>query len=195
MTPDLDAYESAFDRAGPTLDPAAAWARQEHAVRRALGGPNRAIAWTLVKIALCIGGAVYLGGKNGWGIAFFLVVVVLRRQWRERRKHLARISAVDSAEELRVICAKQTSDRVASVLVSSLLLTAFAVLCFLTALIAWFLDRSPVPGVGAGSIVLLWVAIKIVFLLPRAARESAIFTDDEDDDDDDDEDEDEDEDA
>ena len=180
MTPTLDDFETAYDDAQPSVSAELAWARIEKAIRRRKRQPAWDLFWVLSFFVTCI-----VVGFNGNPSAFFvglgLSMTAIPQRWKARKKWLEDISVVDSMKDMRALCAKQADDQFGHVVISMLMLSVISVLFLLTALIAFFVGKSPWPGSMAALALMAWVTIQFFFRLPRFARESSILDEDDDD--------------
>jgi membrane protein YdbS with pleckstrin-like domain len=85
------------------------------------------------------------------------------------------IASVGSAHDIRVHCAEQAKARAAKVLASCFMLSILVFVYLATALVAFFLGKSPWPGSVAALVVCVWVAFLLLVRLPFASREHAIL--------------------
>lgn len=174
MPPDLDAFEAAFDAAAPVRQPDQAWTRVQRALRRQRAAPGRELVGALLYLAACLGLAL-AGSGPAWGFAAFAVLVLVPGRWRARRAWRAELAAVESADDVRALCADQALRRSAGVLASALVQGVLALLFLATAGVAALRDRDPRPGLAAGLVLLVWVVVQLLVRLPRVARERAVL--------------------
>ena len=152
------------------------WGRTEARIRRRLQRPAWRLVTTLLIILACaVAGLSGVG--TGWGIAIALSLAVLPGRVADVRARGRALAAVETAEDIRALCAKEADLAVSGTFVRSLLLGALGLLYVLTGLVAWLLDKSPWPGVLAGLVALAWSAVLLLVMFPRAGREAEEFED------------------
>ncbi len=172
--PDLAAFEAAFDSPSSAPEPGQDPDRLEDAVRRRLRGLSFELLVAAALLTVCAAAGL-AGLPVGWGMAAFFLLVAVPRRRRERARWRAELEAVESAEELRDLCTEQARRRAAGAALSAVLLAVLAGVYFLTAGVAWLLERPPWPGLAAGGLVMLWALSSLLVRLPLAARELAML--------------------
>jgi len=174
MTSELADYEAAYERLERSLQLQRNWGLTEARIRRQLHRPTWRLVSTLLIILLCVGAGL-AGVDTGWGVAIGLSLAVLPGALSKVKARRRALAAVETAEDVRALCAREALRSMSSTLLRSLTASVAGLLCLLTALVAWLLDKSPWPGVSAGLLALAWSAVLLLVLLPRAAREAELF--------------------
>lgn len=184
MTTDLNDYEAAFERVERSLQLRRDWGLTEARVRRRLKRPTWALVKTVIIILVCIGCGL-AGVLNGWMVAAGLVLAILPRQISKLRARTRELAEVETAEDVRALCAREASGAASEAMLGGLVMGLLGLTFLLTAFVAWLLGKSPVPGLLAGLLTLAWGAVKILVLFPPAQREASLLDDDDDEDEDD----------
>ena len=175
---DLDTFEAAFDSSltpspgsAPDRD---AWPR----LRRKLHGPTWRLAWTVTVIALGVLAGLTTTSPVGFLVAAGLVLSVLPGRLAKVRGRRGALAAVESPDDLRAIFVEETRKARASAFTGFLVYGVLGLSFLVTGLVAWLVGKSPAPGLAAGACVLVWSAVLLLVVLPRASREAALFSKD-----------------
>lgn len=170
-------YEAAFDRVERRIELSRDWGRLERRVRWRLNAPLVRLVTTigLVLLGLVCGA---FGVPAGWYLAAGLVLAVLPGRIADVRERAQVLASVGSAADVRELCRREANRAMAGAFLRALVLAGIGLLYLATAFVAHLRDRSPWPGVIAGSIVLAWGAIVLLFVFPRAHAEVAVFDSD-----------------
>ncbi len=183
---DLADYESAYAHVERRLQIERDWGAVEALVRRRLRRPLWRLCWTVFFIVFAAG-ASFFGVGNGWMVALGLSMVVLPRRIKALRNHQERLAGVESGEDVRVLVKREADDHFARAISRFFLNGLLGVSFIVVGLIAWWVGKSPWPGVLAGAVLFAWCAVLLGIIAPRAARESRLFADEDERDEDDDE--------
>lgn len=174
MNYELTDYEAAFDNQPPRRGIEASWAQ----LRRALRRHRRERQCQLVVAVVYTLGGVWLGIEgqpSGWGFAGHGILVAVPNRLRAYKNWIAESSDVEEADDVQALCADEAVKRANSIRTSSVVQGLLALTFLITGLTCLLIDRDPRPGLGAGAIVLAWVAFKVFALLPRAVREKELL--------------------
>jgi hypothetical protein len=168
---DLADYEAAFDRIGRDLELRRDWGRVERRVRRRIHAPTFRLATTLAILVLCVTAGSF-GVTVGWLVAIGLVLAVLPGRIADVRRRRSTLRHVDSAADVRALCRDEARRAMAGAFLRALLFVVIGALYLLTALVAAWRDKSPWPGVIAGTLLLAWAAGLLFVAVPRASAEA-----------------------
>lgn len=172
---ELERFETAFDHVERQIQLERDWGPLEAGIRRRLRRPFVRLAWTVLFVAGCV--ALGLSGMpQGWLVAAGVCLAVLPERVADVRRRREALAAVASTADVRALVRDETKRRMAGSFVRGLVTGVLGVVYIFVGVVAWLLGKTPMPGLIAGAIVLVYSAVLLLVLFPRAARESSLLS-------------------